>query len=142
VNYARLILHSQVRDELNHEALQFVKEQRIRCLLQGAWFPMGANYSTDAVPLTGKTLNRSVPSGWRFVRLSHNRRYLHYADFDEKTVTEPRLDALQEKSKCNALGRFVWFALPLWLTHLNSRSFHRLLCREQCLGFGPVDLII
>jgi hypothetical protein len=142
VNYARLTFHSQVRDELNHEALQFVKEQRIRCLLQGAWFPMGANYSTDAGPLTSKTLNRSVPSGWRFVRLSHNRRYLHYADLDEKTVTEPRLDALQEKSKCNALGRFVWFALPLWLTHLNSRSIHRLLRREQCLGFGPVDLII
>ncbi|RAL66466.1 hypothetical protein DID88_006156 [Monilinia fructigena] len=29
----------QVREELKHEALQFVKEQRIRCLLQGAWFP-------------------------------------------------------------------------------------------------------
>jgi hypothetical protein len=142
VDYARLILRSQVRDELNHEALQFVKEQRIRCLLQGAWFPMGVNYSPDAGPITSKTLTRSVPSGWRFVRLSHNRRYLHYADFDEKTATEPRLDALQEKSKCNALCHLVWVALPLWLTHINSRSLNRLLCREQCLGFGPVDLII
>ncbi|KAL7780519.1 hypothetical protein CFE70_010543 [Pyrenophora teres f. teres 0-1] len=87
----------QVRDELNHEALQFVKEQRIRCLLQGAWFPMGLDYGSNAGPVTSKTLNRSVPSAWRFVRLSHNRRYLHYADFDDKTATEPRLDALQEK---------------------------------------------
>jgi hypothetical protein len=142
VNYARLTFHSQVRDELNHEALQFVKEQRIRCLLQGAWFPMGVNHSSDAGPITSKTLNRSVPSGWRFVRLSHNRRYLHYADFDEKTATEPRLDALQEKSKCNMLCRFLWFALPLWLTRINSRTLNRILRREQCLGFGPVDLII
>lgn len=97
----------QVRDELNHEALQFVKEQRIRCLLQGAWFPMGVNYSSDAGPVTSKTINRSVPSSWRFVRLSHNRRYLHYADFDEKTATEPRLDALQEKIDLSIVSSVV-----------------------------------
>lgn len=96
----RLTLRSQVREELNHEALQFVKEQRIRCLLQGGWFPSGLDYSSGGGPVTSKTLSRAVPSAWRFVRLSHNRRYLHYADFDEKTSTEPRLDALQEKSKC------------------------------------------
>lgn len=89
----------QVRDELNHEALQFVKEQRIRCLLQGAWFPQAVNYGAEAGPVTSKTLNRNVPWCWRFVRLSHNRRYLHYSDFDEKTPTEPRLDALPDKSK-------------------------------------------
>jgi engulfment/cell motility protein 1 len=106
VTYAELTFRRQVRDELNHEALQFVKEQRIRCLLQGAWFPVGI-HTSDAGAVISKTLNRSVPSGWRFVRLSHNRRYLHYADFDEKTATEPRLDALREKSKCNALICFV-----------------------------------
>ena len=95
----RLTLRSQVREELNHEALQFVKEQRIRCLLQGEWFPSGLDYSLGAGPVTSKTLGHAVPSAWRFVRLSHNRRYLHYADFDEKTTTEPRLDALQEKSE-------------------------------------------
>lgn len=87
----------QVRDELNHEALQFVKEQRIRCLLQGAWFPM--SYGADAGAVTSKTPSRSGASAWRFVRLSHNRRYLHYADFDEKTAADPRLDALHDKSK-------------------------------------------
>jgi engulfment/cell motility protein 1 len=100
----------QVRDELNHEALQFVKEQRIRCLLQGAWFPISTNYGLDAGAVPSKTLNRSVVSAWRFVRLSHNRRYLHYADFDEKTAAEPRLDALQDKSKCNMLGSTDWCA--------------------------------
>ena len=96
---SKLTSSRQVRDELNHEALQFVKEQRIRCLLQGAWFPQAMNYAADAGPITGKSLNRNVPSSWRYVRLSHNRRYLHYADFDAKTDQEPRLDALQEKSE-------------------------------------------
>jgi engulfment/cell motility protein 1 len=101
----RLTLRSQVREELNHEALQFVKEQRIRCLLQGGWFPSGLDYSSGAGPVTSKTLSRAVPSAWRFVRLSHNRRYLHYADFDERTATEPRLDALQQKSKYYRLAQ-------------------------------------
>ncbi|KAI8940477.1 hypothetical protein NX059_004160 [Plenodomus lindquistii] len=132
----------QVRDELNHEALQFVKEQRSRCLLQGAWFPMGVDHGANPGPATTKTLTRAVPSAWRFVRLSHNRRYLHYADFDEKTTSEPRLDALQEKSKCDVAKHVLWFVLPLWLTYAISRSVHRLVCCEQCLGVGPLNLII
>ncbi|KAF2847642.1 hypothetical protein T440DRAFT_491849 [Plenodomus tracheiphilus IPT5] len=97
----------QVRDELNHEALQFVKEQRIRCLLQGAWFPMGVDYGANSGPITSKTVTRAMPSAWRFVRLSHNRRYLHYADFDEKTTSEPRLDGLQEKIDLSIVSSVV-----------------------------------
>ncbi|KAF1932059.1 uncharacterized protein M421DRAFT_416784 [Didymella exigua CBS 183.55] len=97
----------QVREELNHEALQFIKEQRIRCLLQGGWFPSGLDHSSGGGPVTSKTLSRAVPSAWRFVRLSHNRRYLHYADFEEKTTTEPRLDALQEKIDLSIVSSVV-----------------------------------
>ena len=89
----------QVRDELGHEALQFVKEQRIRCLLHGAWFPNGLGYKADGGPVTKQDLKRSVPSSYRFVKLSHNRRYLHYADFDAEGDYEPDLSALQEKSQ-------------------------------------------
>ncbi|MCJ1257466.1 hypothetical protein MMC24_005291 [Lignoscripta atroalba] len=89
----------QVRDELNHEALQFVKEQRVRCLLQGAWFPNGASYKAETGPVTKEDLKRSTPSSYRYVRLSHNRRYLHYADFEAQGDYEPSLDALPEKSK-------------------------------------------
>lgn len=88
----------QVRDELSHEALQFVKEQRIRCLLQGAWFPNGLGYKAEGGPITKQDLKRSVPSSYRFVKLSHNRRYLHFADFDTQGDYEPELDALYEKS--------------------------------------------
>lgn len=93
----------QVRDELNHEALQFVKEQRIRCLLQGAWFPNGIGYKAEAGPVTKQDLKRSVPSSYRYVRLSHNRRYLHYADFDSQNNDELELDLLNEKSESSSL---------------------------------------
>ena len=89
----------QVREELSHEALQFVKEQRIRCLLQGAWFPNGLGYKAEGAPVTNQDLKRSVPSSYRFVKLSHNRRYLHFADFDSQGDHEPGLEALPERSK-------------------------------------------
>jgi len=131
----------QVRDELNHEALQFVKEQRIRCLLQGAWFPIGVNYGLDTGAVSSKTLNRSIVSAWRFVRLSHNRRYLHYADFDTKTAVEPRLDALHDKSKCNVFGFTDWYVDAEADAH-HSRSLHRIFGREQCFGVGPFDVVV
>lgn len=78
----------QVRNELQHEALQFVKEQRIRCLAKGGWFPTEEN--------------REVTS-WRFAQLSHNRRYLHFGDFTRREENEPDLDSLPNKSKCAAM---------------------------------------
>jgi engulfment and cell motility protein 1 len=84
----------QVRDELQHEALQFVKEQRIRCLLQGGWFPseITTTTKTDDKDVTTKT------QGFKYVQLSHNRRYLHFGDFDAVLETAPALDTLSSKS--------------------------------------------
>lgn len=72
--------------------MQFVKEQRIRCLLHGSWFPVpGTNRPGSKVDV------RNVP--WRYVKLSHNRRYLHYCDYDVETPYEPKLEELPEKRK-------------------------------------------
>jgi engulfment/cell motility protein 1 len=138
----RLTILRQVREELNHEALVFVKEQRIRCLLQGAWFPQALNYAADSGPITSKNLSRTVPSTWRFARLSHNRRYLHFADFEEKTSTEPRLDALPDKSTCNQRICMFGFGLARWLIVVSSRSFSRVLGCQQHIGVGPIDILI
>ncbi|KAI8965996.1 ELMO/CED-12 family-domain-containing protein [Daldinia sp. FL1419] len=86
----------KVREGLNQEALAFIKEQRIRCLLQGCWFSKPAPKKDDqgsSVP------NRRAANGtlWRYAKLSHNRRYLHWADFAFRTGPEPNLDALSEK---------------------------------------------
>ncbi|XHG08068.1 hypothetical protein AWENTII_011195 [Aspergillus wentii] len=80
----------QVRNELHHEALQFVKEQRIRCLLQGSWFPNENTSKSDVGPTAKCT--------YRYAQLSHNRRYLHFGDFNIDNRS-PELDALPDKSE-------------------------------------------
>lgn len=81
----------QVREELQQEALQFVKEQRIRCLLQGSWFMRP----------------QAKASLWRFARLSHNRRFLHYADFENRTTQDPALSSLTDKVDLNTISSVV-----------------------------------
>lgn len=86
-----------MREELKAEAMQFVKEQRIRCLLQGSWFPVTAPQRNGE----SKTNIHSVP--WRYVRLSHNRRYLHFCDYERETAYEPKLEELPQKSASSIL---------------------------------------
>lgn len=103
----------QVREELKHEALTFVKEQRIRCLLQGSWFskpipqrdqPGQSRERADSVG----TRRLYTPKPWRFARLSHNRRYLHYADFAERNDgSGPGLDVLAEKIDLGTISSVV-----------------------------------
>lgn len=83
----------QVRDVLKQEALQFVKEQRIRCLLEGAWFQ--------------KKENAAEKKPWRFARLSHNRRYLHYTDFEKQMAQDPGLNTLMEKIDLSTISSVV-----------------------------------
>lgn len=89
----------QVRDELNHEALQFMKEQRIRCLLRGAWF---SNHLISRAEPDHPTEQEMKPS-LRYAKLSHNRRFLHYADFEMKDDQDPDLDSLREIRKCDSI---------------------------------------
>ena len=89
----------EVRSSLKQEALQFVKEQRIRCLLAGSWFPR---------PIHRKFGDERRPAiSWRFLRLSHNRRYLHYADFDTRLDRDPNLNELDEKVDLSIVSSVV-----------------------------------
>ncbi|KAG6183999.1 hypothetical protein E4U10_006609 [Claviceps purpurea] len=110
----------QVRETLKQEALQFVKEQRVRCLLQGSWFrkpapqynksPTHGRKDHDANDETlhqqrqmpAKQQQHSLP--WRFAKLSHNRRYLHYADFEHQVGHDPGLDILTNKIDLGAIS--------------------------------------
>lgn len=100
----------QVREELKHEALTFVKEQRIRCLLQGSWFsrPVPQRDQTGQQREEGTNKKRLYqPKAWRFAKLSHNRRYLHYSDFAEKLQPDPSLDVLGEKIDLSTISSVV-----------------------------------
>ena len=87
----------QIRDELDHEALQFVKEQRIRCLLAGAWFPNGHSHNGEDGVTTKQDPSPANPTSHRYAKLAHNRRFLHYADFDARGDEEPSLEGLLQK---------------------------------------------
>ncbi|KAK8048908.1 elmo ced-12 family [Apiospora phragmitis] len=96
----------QVRDDLRNESLSFVKEQRVRCLLQGSWFskPAPRKESQGANFQAGRAAH-SAP--WRYAKLSHNRRYLHYADFALRAEQDPILEALTEKIDLSKISSVV-----------------------------------
>lgn len=104
----------QVREELKHEALSFVKEQRIRCLLQGSWFskpvPTRDQHGQQAQQNSDSAEGRKrlyAPRLFRFAKLSHNRRYLHYADFTERASPDPGLDVLGDKIDLSTISSVV-----------------------------------
>lgn len=85
----------QVREQLYHESLQFMKEQRVRCLLKGSWFPTTA-------AISGANPGRETQPMWRYVRLSHNRRWLHYQNYSNKRKDdEIPLEELHERIDLN-----------------------------------------
>lgn len=98
-----------VKEELQTEALQFVKEQRIRCLLVGAWFPHGGVYADQETggPVTADSLIQTSSHGYRFIRLSENRKYLHWGDFDEKDEESPALSRLRDKIDLSIVSSVV-----------------------------------
>ena len=96
----------EVREQLKREALQFVKEQRLRCLLEGSWFfkPVSKRDGEDG---EGKPGSYQPSLSWRFAKLSHNRRFLHYADFAQQMPQDPGLDALTEKVDLSIISSVV-----------------------------------
>jgi engulfment and cell motility protein 1 len=97
-----------VKEELHGEALQFVKEQRIRCLLAGAWFPNGAYTDQEAGgPVTEESLIHNVAHGYRFIRLAENRKYLHWGDFDDKEERTPSILSLRDKLDLSIVSSVV-----------------------------------
>ena len=93
-------------------------------------------YKSEQGPVTRQDLKRSVPSAWRFIRLSHNRRYLHFADYDSRREYEPGLEALEEKGKPRPPWAVTFEARLRWASLLTcssvcSRPKHRFLGRMQ-----------
>lgn len=80
----------QLRERLYKESFEFIKNQRIGCLMNGAWFPV--------LKEKGRVKNL-----FRFYRLAPNKRFLY---FGELTVQDgavpkfvPALETLTERSE-------------------------------------------
>ncbi|RKO86175.1 ELMO/CED-12 family-domain-containing protein, partial [Blyttiomyces helicus] len=73
-----------LRERLYKESHDFIKQQRIQCLMAGAWFPV----------IREKGRVRGVV---RFYRLGLNMKALHWGDFPEAMDDKPGLEELGER---------------------------------------------
>lgn len=108
---------SSLRSRLYKESYEFVRQQRIQCLLEGAWLrtpatttgPPGTLQASFAAASVGRgrkaTLDNSTNAAngaspakpWRFYRLSPNHRALHFCDAVEPVPLRDGLEDLSEK---------------------------------------------
>ncbi|KAK0555177.1 hypothetical protein OC846_001057 [Tilletia horrida] len=101
-----------LRGILYRESYEFVRQQRIHCLLEGAWFrnipiarsnasggPGSLNSVNSMNPGRRTALGHNNTTGraWRFYRLSPNRKYLHYCEASERKTIRGGLDDLRER---------------------------------------------
>ena len=105
-------------ERLQREAEEFIREQRVSCLLQGEWFDNSAgplavrdgvakqvvelerDGAVTPTPLDSKRGVVSLSRGgrWRYVRLKGDRKTLCWGDFDTKREgRKVRLDELNEQ---------------------------------------------
>ncbi|EPQ56801.1 hypothetical protein GLOTRDRAFT_105412 [Gloeophyllum trabeum ATCC 11539] len=79
--------------KLYKESYEFVRQQRIQCLLQGSWFvnaiPLNSPVSRDAA--------RRPTRPWRFMRLDNGQKYLHYVDSTVKFPVRNGLEDLPDR---------------------------------------------
>ncbi|KAH9013264.1 ELMO/CED-12 family-domain-containing protein [Lactarius pseudohatsudake] len=78
-----------LRAKLYKESKEFVRQQRIHCLLQGAWF-------LNAVPISAPAPRRPARP-WRFMRLDNSLKHLHYVDSLSKFPVRNGLEDLPER---------------------------------------------
>ncbi|RDB23704.1 Engulfment and cell motility protein 1 [Hypsizygus marmoreus] len=80
-----------LRAKLYKESYEFVRQQRLQCLLQGAWF-------VNALPQSSPRETVRRPSRpWRFMRLDNSMKYLHYVDSAVKFPVRNGLEDLPER---------------------------------------------
>ncbi|KIY53372.1 hypothetical protein FISHEDRAFT_33437 [Fistulina hepatica ATCC 64428] len=89
-----------LRSKLYKESYEFVRQQRIQCLFQGAWF-------VNAVPSSPQTTNRRPSRPWRFMRLDNGLKYIHYVDSTVKFLVRAGLEDLPERIEVAAISEIA-----------------------------------
>lgn len=97
-----------LRSRMYRESYEFVRQQRIQCLLEGAWFRnplsnaafsatsgVSRNAKSSLVFGTNGTVMQAKP--WRFYRLSPNKKFLYYCEALDKVPIRSGLDDLPER---------------------------------------------
>ncbi|OAX43979.1 hypothetical protein K503DRAFT_679972 [Rhizopogon vinicolor AM-OR11-026] len=86
-----------LKEKITRESAEFVRQQRIQCLLQGAWFVNG-------IPIPANGLSRRPNGQWRFMRLDNGLKYLHYVDSAVKFPVRNGLEDLPERIEIAAIS--------------------------------------
>ncbi|KAF6761645.1 ELMO/CED-12 family-domain-containing protein [Ephemerocybe angulata] len=92
-----------LRAKLYKESYEFVRQQRIQCLLQGAWF-------VNAVPVDApppRNPHRKPQRPWRFMRLDNALKYLHYVDSAVKFPVRNGLEDLPERIDISVISEIA-----------------------------------
>ncbi|KAI3602585.1 elmo ced-12 family protein [Moniliophthora roreri] len=92
-----------LRAKIYKESYEFVRQQRIQCLLQGAWF---INALPSATPLPRDSVRRPTRP-WRFMRLDNGLKYLHYVDNAVKFPVRNGLEDLPERIEVTAIAEIA-----------------------------------
>lgn len=107
-----------LRGRIYRESYEFVRQQRIQCLLEGAWFrnvvassavgagAMGAKQRRGSTS-TVETTNTAMPTisngataptkPWRFYRLAPNKKFLYFCDSSDRVPIRGGLDDLPDR---------------------------------------------
>ncbi|KAF8745488.1 hypothetical protein AX14_008911 [Amanita brunnescens Koide BX004] len=80
-----------LRLKLHKESYEFVRQQRIHCLMQGAWFVTATSQSAP------KEAVRRPNKPWRFMRLDPSHKYLYYVDSAVKFPVRRGTEDLPER---------------------------------------------
>ncbi|KAK0202694.1 ELMO/CED-12 family-domain-containing protein [Desarmillaria ectypa] len=92
-----------LRAKIYKESFEFVRQQRIQCLLQGAWF---VNALPPSSPATRES-SRRPSRPWRFMRLDNALKYLHYVDSGVKFPVRNGLEDLPERIEVAAISEIA-----------------------------------
>ncbi|KAG9094576.1 hypothetical protein FRC06_010676, partial [Ceratobasidium sp. 370] len=85
-----------LRAKLYKESYAFVRQQRIQCLMQGAWFVNGVPAGSAAARESYSAPTRPQRP-WRFMRLDKTMRYLYYVDSAMKVPMRSGIEDLPER---------------------------------------------
>lgn len=91
-----------LRAKLYKESYEFIRQQRIQCLIQGAWFVNGIPLSS---PPGMAQKRQSRP--WRYMRLDRNLKYIHYCDSAVKFAVRSGLEDLPDKIDVSQIGEIA-----------------------------------
>ncbi|KAG8960007.1 hypothetical protein FRC03_007201 [Tulasnella sp. 419] len=97
-----------LRAKLYKDSFEFVRSQRILCLMQGAWFVNGLSIPNPGSGSIRESISiKRSPRPWRFFRLDKSMRYLHYIESAVKIPIRGGLEDLPERIDVSLLSEVV-----------------------------------